>query len=174
MTRSFEKWDAEGALIERPGGGPFRLDVPGVLVCTPKSVVSCVRCDGPSLLSCALPGLTEPPFCRASMICLCWSRTSKLLCSCSRMAGSCVWKPGDRQARPTSCIARPADSREVSGADGLAVCGPRLFDILDERSRRLGRGRDVGMLGDPGSCLTLIIGGTPRRLSHAQSVVCTL
>lgn len=99
------------------------------------------------------------PFCRASMICLCWSRTSRLLCSCSRIAGSCVWKPGDRQARPTSWIARPADSREVSGADGRAVCGPRVFDVLEERSSRLGRGREDDMLGEAGSFLTLIIGG---------------
>lgn len=53
--------------MDSPGGGPFRLDVVGVRICTPKRVLSCVRC-GPSL-SWELPGLV--PFCLASMICLC-------------------------------------------------------------------------------------------------------
>lgn len=68
MTLSWANCSAEGALIERPGGGPFRREVVGVRVCTPKRVVSCVLAP-PSLLSFELPGLT--PFCLASMICLC-------------------------------------------------------------------------------------------------------
>lgn len=31
MTRSFEKVAAEGAVIDKPGGGPFLRDVEGVL-----------------------------------------------------------------------------------------------------------------------------------------------
>ena len=160
MTLSCWNCSAAGALMERPGGGPFLRDVVGVRVCTPKRVVSCVLAP-PSVFSIELLGLT--PFCLASMICLCWSRTSRLLCSCSRMAGSCVWKPGDRQARPTSWIARPAESRAVRGADGRAVCGPRAPGVLDERSSLLGRGRADCMLGEPGSFLTLIIGGSVLR-----------
>ena len=160
MTLSCWNCSAEGALIDRPGGGPFRREVVGVRVCTPKRVVSCVLAP-PSVFSTELLGLT--PFCLASMICLCWSRTSRLLCSCSRMAGSCVWKPGDRQARPTSWIARPAESRAVRGADGRAVCGPRAPGVLEERSSLLGRGRADCMLGEPGSFLTLIIGGRVLR-----------
>lgn len=160
MTLSCWNCSAEGALIDKPGGGPFRREVVGVRVCTPKRVVSCVLAP-PSVFSTELLGLT--PFCLASMICLCWSRTSRLLCSCSRMAGSCVWKPGDRQARPTSWIARPAESRAVRGADGRAVCGPRAPGVLEERSSLLGRGRADCMLGEPGSFLTLIIGGSVLR-----------
>lgn len=159
MTLSLANCSADGALIDKPGGGPFRLEVVGVRVCTPKSVVSCVLAP-PSLVSCELPGLT--PFCLASMICLCWSRTSRLLCSCSLIAGSCVWKPGDRQARPTSWIARPAESRAVKGAEGRAVCGPRAPGVLEERSSLFGRGRADCMLGEPGSFLTFIIGGPLR------------
>ena len=160
MTLSCWNCSAEGALIDKPGGGPFLREVVGVRVCTPKRVVSCVLAP-PSVFSTELLGLT--PFCLASMICLCWSRTSRLLCSCSRMAGSCVWKPGDRQARPTSWIARPAESRAVRGADGRAVCGPRAPGVLEERSSLLGRGRADCMLGEPGSFLTLIIGGSVLR-----------
>jgi hypothetical protein len=160
MTLSCAKCSADGALMDRPGGGPFLRDVVGVRVCTPKRVVSCVLAP-PSLFSCELPGLT--PFCLASIICLCWSRTSRLLCSCSRMAGSCVWKPGDKQARPTSWIARPAESLAVRGADGRAVWGPRAPGVLEERSSLLGRGRADCILGDPGSFLTLIIGGSVLR-----------
>lgn len=145
--------------MDKAVGGPFRRDVSGVLapVCTPNRVVSCVR--GPSFSS-ELPGLV--PFCRASIIIRCWSRTSRLRCNCSRMPGLLVAKPGDKQARPTSCIARPAESREVKGAEGRPVCGPpRLLDMLDERSSRLGRGRDDGGPGEPGSLFTLTMGGAP-------------
>lgn len=173
MTRSLAKAEAAGALIDKPGGGPLRRDVPGVLTGTPNKVLSCGR-SALALLappSCVLPGFC--PFCLASMICLCWSRTSKLRCSCSLMLGSFVWKPGDRQAKPTSCMARPADSRDVRGADGRAVCGPRLA-VLEERSRRLGRGREDCMGGEPGSLLMLITGGTPMRLQSGVSrLLCT-
>lgn len=156
-------------------GGPFRREVRGVLapVCTPNNVVSWVR--GPSL-STELPGLV--PFCRASMIMRCWSRTSRLRCSCSRMPGLLVAKPGERQARPTSWMAKPADSREVKGAEGRPVCGPpRLLDMLEERSSRLGRGRDEGSAGEPGSLFTLTMGGPPplrclRSLVLACLVLC--
>lgn len=167
MTLSCWNCSAEGALIDKPGGGPFLREVVGVRVCTPKRVVSCVLAP-PSVFSTELLGLT--PFCLASMICLCWSRTSRLLCSCSRMAGSCVWKPGDRQARPTSWIARPAESRAVRGADGRAVCGPRAPGVLEERSSLLGRGRADCMLGEPGSFLTLIIGGSVLRCLFNERV----
>jgi len=146
--------------MESAVGGPFLREVRGVLapVGTPNSVVSCVR--GPSLSSEPLPGLV--PFCRASMISRCWSRTSRLRCSCSRMPGLLVAKPGERQARPTSWMAKPADSREVKGAEGRPVFGPpRLLDMLEERSSRLGRGRDDGRAGEPGSLFTLTAGGAP-------------
>lgn len=59
---------------------------------------------------------------------------------------------------------RPADSREVNGADGRPVCGPlRLLFMLEERSRRFGRGREDAGAGEPGSRLTLIGGGGPER-----------
>ena len=157
MTRSLANCDADGALIESPGGGPFRREVVGVRIGTPNSVLSCGRAD--SLPSCALPGFW--PLFLASMICRCWSRTFRLRCSCSCMPGSFVWKPGDRHDSPISCITKPADSREVNGADGRAVCGPRAFAILDVRSSLLGRGRDDGMAGEPGSFLTCIMGGGP-------------
>jgi hypothetical protein len=51
----------------------------------------------------------------------------------------------------------------VRGADGRAVCGPRAPGVLEERSSLLGRGRADCMLGDPGSFLTLIIGGSVLR-----------
>lgn len=81
----------------RPGGGPFRRDVCGVLIVLPKAPIS------EFLVSSTSDGPPLPCFWRASMICLCRSLTSKLLCSCSRMVGSWVWKPGERQARPMSC-----------------------------------------------------------------------
>ena len=161
MTRSFANCVAEGALIESPGGGPFRLEVMGVLVDMPKSVFSCGLAG--SGVSLELPGFC--PFCLASMICLCWSRTSKLLCSCSRIAGSCVWKPGERHAKPTSCIAKPAESRDVKGAEGRAVCGPRGLATLLDRSSRFGRGRAECIEGEAGSFLTLIMGVGPRTCS---------
>lgn len=160
MTRSWANWVAEGALIDRPGGGPFLFDVVGVRTCMPKGAPSCVL--APSLCSWELPGF--PPFCLASMICLCCSRTSRLRCNWDRILGSFVWKPGDRHARPTSCMASPADSlADVNGAEGRAVCGPRPVAELEERSSRFGLGRADCMLGEPCSFLILIIGGGPLR-----------
>lgn len=60
-------------------------------------------------------------------------------------------------------MCRPADCPEVNGADGRAVCGPRFAAILDERSSRFGRGLEDGNAGEPGSFLTLMMGGTPLR-----------
>lgn len=48
ITLSLANCAAEGAAIESPGGGPFRLEVVGVRVCTPKRVVSCVLGASPS------------------------------------------------------------------------------------------------------------------------------
>ena len=61
-------------------------------------------------------------------------------------------------------MARPAESRAVKGADGRAVCGPlRAPGVLEDRSSLLGRGRTDCMLGEDGSFLTFIIGGTALR-----------
>lgn len=85
------------------------------------------------------------------------------------MPGSLVWKPGERQAKPTSWTARPAESREVRGpAEGREVCGPLLerLEREEERSRRLGRGRRGGEVG--GSFFTWMAGA--RRLKLVGSV----
>ena len=98
--------------MERPGGGRF-LEVMGVLRPEPKGLSSEVR-SPPS------EGLAV--FCsRDSIMCRCWSRTEMLRCNCSRILGSWVWKPGERQASPTSCIPRLPLSRAVNGADGREV-----------------------------------------------------
>lgn len=73
-------------------------------------------------------------------------------------------------------MARPAESREVNGADGreacCPVCGPRLVEVLEERSRRFGLGRD-DIEGDPGSFFTLITGGAPLSvLKHTDVSLC--
>lgn len=54
---------------------------------------------------------------------------------------------------PTSWI--PRLSRAVSGR---AVAGWFDLDVFLERSSLLGRGRELGMLGDAGSFLTMIFG----------------
>lgn len=67
-------------------------------------------------------------------------------------------KPGDRQARPTSWMPSAPPSLAVSG---LPVAGDVLFTFLD-RSNRRGRWRDeVDSSGEPGSFLTMILGGPP-------------
>jgi hypothetical protein len=128
MTRSWANCWAVGGAMERPGGGPFLRDVCGVLMGRPKApVVS--PCRG---VSSSGPGPLPPCFWRASMICLCRSLTSRLRWSCSRMVGSWVWKPGDRQARPTSMrFALPCP-------EGRAVRAPDEWTMLwfDERLRR--------------------------------------
>ena len=137
--------------MESPGGGPFRRDVCGVFMGRPKAVTSVCRT---SSASCGPP---LPCFWRASMICLCLSLTSRLRWSCSRIVGSWVWKPGERQARPMSC----------SPAAGRAVRAPDEWTILWlERFRRWGRWRVVvGISGEAGSVLTTILGAAgPRDL----------
>jgi hypothetical protein len=157
MTRSLANCECEGGAMVRPGGGPFLRDVLGVLAAPPYGLMSCWRPASSS------PGPVLPPcLLRASMICLCLSRTSKLLCSCSRIEGSLVWKPGDRQARPMSLRSPFA----VKGA-GRAVRAPEAWTMLLEvdRSRRRGRWREVVMSGDEGSFLTTILGvGLARDL----------
>lgn len=76
-------------------GGAFLLDVPGVFAGNPLNSLSLALSIGAS------PGFAV--CCnRDSMICLCCSRTDKLRCNCSRIVGSCVTKPGERHANPTS------------------------------------------------------------------------
>lgn len=79
-----------------------------------------------------------------------------LRCSCSFITGSWVTKPGDRQAIPTSWIARP--SRAVMGR---AEVGWLDLSVFLDRSSLRGRGRVWVMLGEPGSFLTKILGGAP-------------
>lgn len=146
MTRSLANCDAEGGMMERPGGGLF-LEVFGA----PKGLGSVdLPVSGPSPLA---------DFCnRDSMIDRCWSRTEMLRWSCSLIAGSWVWKPGDKQASPTSCIARP--SRPVNG--------PREVCVLDvmERSSLRGRWRVPDCrLGEAGGSFLIEIfdAGPPLR-----------
>lgn len=73
------------------------------------------------------------------------------------MAGSWVWNPGDRQARPTSCMISPALSLPVRGPEGRALKAPEECTLL-ERSRRRGRWREAGISGESGSFLTTILG----------------
>ena len=86
--------------------------------------------------------------------------------SCSRIVGSCVTKPGDRHARPTSWIARPPVSRDVSGAVPFWFEFAAL-ELFFERSSLRGLCRDVGRPGDAGSFFTMIFGGAFRRLFGA-------
>lgn len=64
ITRSLEKVSCEGGAMERPGGGPFRREVEGVLIVRPKAPISVF------LVSSIWGGPPLPPFWRASMICL--------------------------------------------------------------------------------------------------------
>ncbi len=95
---------------------------------------------------------------RASIMCRCCSRTLMLRCSCSFMAGSCVTKPGERHARPTSWMPRPS----------LAVRGRAVPGVVEfaapplDKSSLLGRCRGVGS-GEPGSFFTMIFGGGAAR-----------
>lgn len=90
----------------------------------------------------------------------CWSRTLIDRCNCCCIVGSWVLKPGERHARPTSCMTRalpalpPALSLLVNGAEGLPA--PPVVWLL--RSRRRGRCREVGIEGDVGSFLTITLG----------------
>lgn len=58
-------------------------------------------------------------------------------------------------------MCKPAESRDLSGAEGCAVCGPRPVDMLEDKSSLFGRGRAEDRAGEPGSFFTLIIGGIP-------------
>lgn len=140
-----------------PGGGLFLRELVGV---------SMLRWNGFwSWRGSSSWGPLPPCFWRCSMICLCLSLTSMLLCSCSLMVGSWVWKPGDRQASPTSCMI-VALSLELMGAAGRAVRAPEEWTMLWlERSSRRGLWREVVRSGDEGSFLTTILGaGGPRAL----------
>jgi hypothetical protein len=155
ITRSLANDWCEGGAMDRAGGGPLRRDVWGVLIVRPKAPISV-----PGRGSSASAGPPLPCFWRASIICLWRSLTSKLRWSCSRMVGSWVWKPGERQARPTSCrFAEP-------WPEGRAVRAPDEWTMLWlERLRRCGLWRVVvGMSGDEGSFLTTILGAGPRDL----------
>lgn len=91
-----------------------------------------------------------------------------LRCSCSRMLGSWVWKPGERQAKPTSFIFKPLLSRAVKGAEGREVKEPwaAVLEALEVRSSLCGRCRaEAGTSGgDEGSFLTTIWGAWPDRV----------
>lgn len=142
-----------------PGGGLFLRELVGVSMLRWNGFAS-GRAESSSC------GPLPPCFWRCSMIWRCLSLTSMLLWSCSRMVGSWVWKPGDRQASPTSCM-MVALSFELMGA-GRAVRAPDECTMvwLVERSRRLGRWREVVRSGDDGSFLTTILGaGGPRAES---------
>ncbi len=94
-----------------------------------------------------------------------------LRCSCSRIVGSWVANPGERQAKPTSCMPSPVPSRAVSGlADVREVSGCGLdADPPLERSSLRGRCRAVDSSGEPaGSFLTMILGGCPARALHSD------
>ena len=144
MTRSLANWEADGGTIERPGGGRRFEPVFGM----PIKPESNGAPSGPSSLA---------DFCsRASIIDRCCSRTDILRWSCSLITGSCVWKPGDKQARPTDCILTP--SRAVMGPPGVRAVRPPEEGKLVERSNLRGRGR-LCMRGDEvGSCFTVILG----------------
>lgn len=142
MTRSAANCSCDGATIDSPGGALFRRDSPGVFAAKPGWSLL-----GPSPLADCCCSL-------ASIMWRCWSLTLMLRWSCSFMTGSCVTKPGDRQARPTSWMARP--SRAVSGR--LADEAPAFVLPPLDRSSFLGRWRGAGASGDRGSFLTTILG----------------
>lgn len=76
------------------------------------------------------------------------------------MVGSCVWKPGDKQANPTSCI--PMPSLAVMGVrEGRELSGAGMEDVFVFRSSLRGRCLELpGNEGDEGgSFLTVILGG---------------
>lgn len=143
-----------------PGGALLRLDMPGVFAANWSTPLS-------------LPVSGRSPFAdcccrRASMIWRCCSRTLKLRCNCSFMAGSCVTKPGDKQARPTSMIPSPSLS-----PGSLAVCAPEPARPPLERSSFRGLWRGGGITGEPGSFLTTILGAVELdtfRLKHSPTL----
>ena len=79
MTRSLANCSWEGGTMDNPFGGLF-FEVDGVFMAAPKGLSEV-------LLPSGSVGLAV--FCsRDSMMCLCWSRTDMLLCSCCCMVGS--------------------------------------------------------------------------------------
>ena len=90
-----------------------------------------------------------------------------LRCSCSLILGSCVWKPGEIHARPTSCITRPLlPVRGVIDGRGVMAGGPAVVLVC----RSSFRGRCFAVLPtvgeDGGSFLTI---GFTRVLWKCQS-----
>ena len=84
-------------------GGAFRFELPAAFDENPAvcGIVVGVSFSFVAVSTGASPGLAV--CCnRISIRCLCCSRTERLRCNCSRMFGSCVTKPGERQASPTS------------------------------------------------------------------------
>lgn len=158
MTLSSANCSWDGATMLRPGGA-FLLEVPGVFAGNPPNSLSLALSIGAS------PGLAD--CCnRDSMICLCCSRTDKLRCNCSRIVGSCVTKPGERHANPTSWIPSPLLSAPLPVnwlADGLPVPGLAL-EVFFVRSSFRGLWREDAVIsGEDGSFLTIILGGAPFR-----------
>jgi hypothetical protein len=88
----------------------------------------------------------------------CWSRTEILRSNCSRIAGSCVWKPGDKHAKPTSWITSP--SLAVNGVAEGRELRPVVIEVFVFRSNFLGLWRVLvwseGEVG--GSFFTTIFG----------------
>lgn len=143
MTLSFAKRSAAGGTMDKPAGGGRFLEVEGARAKGFGFSIPRADSGGPSPLA-DLRSLD-------SMIDRCWSLTEILLCSCSLIVGSCVWKPGDKHANPTSCIEALPDGLELRGA-GMAVV---VF-----KSSFLGLCRAFGAReGDEGgSFLTIILG----------------
>lgn len=145
MTRSFANCSARGGTIDKPAGGGLFLPFGGPLA---KGLGFSMALADSGALS---------PFAdfsnRDSMIDRCWSRTEMLLCSCSRIVGSCVWNPGDKHANPTSCIDVPTDCLELRGAG--------MFVVVFKSSLR-GRCRAFGPReGEEGGSFFTIILGLP-------------
>lgn len=148
ITLSLANCSWDGATMLSPGGALLRRDMPGVLAANESLSL---ELSGPSpLADCCCS--------RDSMICLWCSRTLMLRCNCSFITGSWVTNPGDKQARPTSWM--PSPSLDVSGRAVWGVL-PVVEMVFFDRSSFLGRWRDVGSSGDPGSFLTMILGGGP-------------
>lgn len=143
MTLSFAKRSAAGGTIDKPAGGGRFLDIEGPRAKGFGFSMALADSDVPSPFA-DLSNLD-------SIIDRCWSLTEMLLCNCSLIVGSWVWKPGDRHAIPTSCIEAPADGLELSGAGTFVVVFKSSF---------LGLWRAFGAREgeDGGSFFTIIFG----------------
>lgn len=106
---------------------------------------------------------------RCSIIDRCWSRTEILLASCSRIAGSWVVNPGDKQAIPTSCM-RWLPPAVSAPPVVLGACPtPAVLLRLSFGGRCRADGGPEAM-GEAGSFLTTILGrGEPALKSMAVS-----